>query len=59
MPVQVNGKMRGKVTVAVGASDEAMIEAAKADEKVAAHLAGKQIVKTMVVRGPLVNLIVK
>jgi leucyl-tRNA synthetase len=57
--VQVNGKLRGKISVPADA-DEATIEAAaRADEKVAANLAGKQIVKTLVVRGRLVNFVVK
>ncbi|MEX2185983.1 MAG: leucine--tRNA ligase [Pirellulales bacterium] len=59
VPVQVNGKVRGKVTVANGANEAAMLAAAKADEKIAAQLAGKLIVKQQVVRGPLVFFVVK
>jgi leucyl-tRNA synthetase len=59
VPVQVNGKVRGKVTVPNGADEAAMLAAAKADEKIAAQLAGKQIVKQQVVRGPLVFFVVK
>ncbi len=59
VPVQVNGKVRGKVTVANGADEAAMLSAAKADEKIAAQLAGKQIIKQQVVRGPLVFFVVK
>jgi leucyl-tRNA synthetase len=59
IPVQINGKVRAKITVPAEA-DQATIEAAaKADEKVAAQLAGKQIVKALVILGRLVNFVVK
>ena len=58
LPVQVNGKLRGKVTVPADA-DQAAIEAvAKADENVAEHLAGKTVRKVIVVPKKLVNLVV-
>ncbi len=59
LAVQVNGKVRGKIQVAADASQEACVETALADEKVAAAVAGKQIVKQIVVPGRLVNLVVK
>ena len=59
VPVQVNGKLRGKITVPAG-SDQAAIEAAaRADEHVAKLVAGKTIVKVIVVPGRLVNFVVK
>jgi len=59
LPVQVNGKLRGKVKVPKDA-DQAMIEAAaKADATVAQNLAGKSIVKVIFVAGKLVNFVVK
>ena len=59
IPVQVNGKLRGKITVPAG-SDQAAIEAAaRADEQVCKQLAGKTIVKVVVVPGRLVNFVVK
>ncbi len=58
LPVQVNGKMRGKITVPADA-DQAVIEtAAQADEKVAAAMQGKQVRKVIVVPGRLVNIVV-
>lgn len=57
-PVQVNGKMRGKVTVPSDADDDACVEAAKQDENVAAHLDGKTLRKAIVVKGRMINLIV-
>jgi leucyl-tRNA synthetase len=59
VPVQVNGKLVNVVKLAAGADEEAMKSAALADEKVAARIAGKTVVKTIVVKGKLVNLVVK
>jgi leucyl-tRNA synthetase len=59
MPVQVNGKLRSRITVPADASQDAVLAAAEADEKVAAALAGKTVVKRIVVPGKLVNLVVK
>ncbi len=59
IPVQVLGKLRGKIVVAVDAAADAVIAAAKADEKVTPHLEGKTIVKEIYVPGKMVNLVVK
>ena len=59
IPVQVNGKLRGVVTVAADASKENILAAAKADAKVAAHLEGKTIVKEVFVPGKLAGFVVK
>ncbi|MDZ4263244.1 MAG: leucine--tRNA ligase [Pseudomonadota bacterium] len=57
--VQVNGKLRSKVTVAANA-DKAVAEAAAlADENVQRFIDGKQIAKVIVVPGKLVNIVVK
>jgi leucyl-tRNA synthetase len=59
IPVQVNGKLVSVVKVPAG-SDEAVVKAAGlADAKVAARIEGKTVVKTIVVPGKLVNLVVK
>ena len=57
--VQVKGKVRGKVTVPTDATKAATEAAARADTRVAAHLEGKEIVKTIVLPGKLVNFVVK
>ena len=57
LPVQVCGKVRGKITVAADASKEDVLAAAKA--QVAAQLEGKTIIKEIVVPGKLVSLVVK
>jgi leucyl-tRNA synthetase len=59
IPVQVNGKLRGKVVVPAGATDDQVKQAALADEKVQGAIAGKPVVKVIVVPGKLVNLVVK
>jgi leucyl-tRNA synthetase len=57
--VQVNGKLRGRVLVPASASEEETRAAALADERVRAWTEGKQIVKTVVVPGRLVNVVVR
>ncbi len=61
MAVQVNGKLRGTIHIAADSSDEAVIAAAQAEEKVARFLEKMEgrIIKTIVVKNKLVNLIVK
>jgi leucyl-tRNA synthetase len=59
IPVQVNGKLRGRVVVPAGADQAVMEAAARADEKIAELLAGKTVVKTIVVPGKMVNFVVK
>ena len=59
IPVQSNGKLVTVIKVAAG-SDEATIQAAAlADAKVVARMAGKTVVKVIVVPGKLVNVVVK
>ena len=58
IPVQVNGKVRGRITVATDASQEATEAAARADEKVAALLADTTVRKVIVVPGKMVNFVV-
>ena len=57
--VQVCGKLKGTVVVAADADKDAMIAAAKAHEKVASLITGKQIVKEIAVPGKLVNIVVR
>ena len=57
--VQVNGKLRGKIEVAVEADKDTILAAAKADDAVMKFIDGKEIVKEIVVPGRLVNLVVK
>ena len=57
--VQVNGKLKGVVAVAADASEDDIKAKAQADEAVAAALAGMNIVKVIVIRGKIVNFVVK
>jgi leucyl-tRNA synthetase len=59
IPVQILGKLRGKVVVPAGSDQATITAAARADERIASLLVGKEIVKTIVVPGKLVNFVVK
>ena len=59
IPVQVNGKLRSVIRVPAEAGQEALRDAAMADEKVTASITGKQVVKVIVVPAKLVNLVVR
>jgi len=59
VPVQVNGKVRSRISIAPDADQEAHLAVAMADTKVAAAIDGKTVVKTIVVPGRTVNIVVK
>jgi leucyl-tRNA synthetase len=59
IPVQVNGKVRGRVTVPADSSEDEIREAALADPSVAAHVAGKPVVKVIVAKGKLVSIVIR
>jgi leucyl-tRNA synthetase len=59
VPVQVNGKLRGRVSVPAGSDAAATEAAARQDPKLAELIAGKTIVKVVVVPSKLVNFVVK
>ncbi len=59
LAVQVNGKVRGRITVGRGAAEESVRARALAEPHVAEHLQGKEIVKCVVVPGRLVSLVAK
>lgn len=59
VPVQINGKVRDRVMVASDASADKQLAAAKAQDKIASQIAGKEIVKEISVPGRLVNIVVK
>ena len=59
IPVQVNGKLRTVVVVPAGSSEDTLRETALADAKIKGGVAGKTIVKTIVVPGKLVNIVVR
>jgi leucyl-tRNA synthetase len=57
--LQINGKVRSRIVVPLGAPPEELEALARADERIAASLAGKQVVKVIVVPDKLVNLVVR
>lgn len=59
IPIQVNGKLRGKITISVNLSDKEILEQARNEEKIIPHLTGKQIVKEIYVPEKLINFVVK
>jgi leucyl-tRNA synthetase len=58
IPVQVNGRLRGKVKVAAGTAGEEVVRLAQAEPGIGHHLAGKRIVKRIFVPDKLLNLVV-
>ena len=59
IPVQVNGKVRARVTVPAGSNEEEIKQAALALPGLAPHIEGKTIVKVIVAGGKLVSIVVK
>ncbi len=59
IPVQINGKLRSRIVVPVDAPESDVRARSQADEKISAMIAGKQIVKVIVVPGKLVNIVVR
>ena len=57
--VQINGKLKSRLNVSADISAENAIAAAKADEKIAAEIAGKSIIKEIYVPKKLVNIVAK
>jgi leucyl-tRNA synthetase len=58
IPVQVNGKLRGRIRLSADADEAEAVEMALADEQVQRHLAGKTVRKTIYVKGRLLNLVI-
>jgi len=59
IPVQVNGKLRGLIVVPADSSEAVIREHALSNEKIKAAMAGKQLVKVIVVPGKLANIVVR
>jgi leucyl-tRNA synthetase len=59
IPVQVNGKLRGRLTVPADISDDRLKDLALSDEAVQAHIAGKAVRKVIVAKGRLVSVVVQ
>ncbi|HAC92566.1 MAG TPA: leucine--tRNA ligase, partial [Planctomycetaceae bacterium] len=59
VPLQINGKVRAKISVPAECSQEELQSLALADSRIAELTSGKQIVKIIVVPGRLVNLVIR
>ncbi len=59
IPVQVNGKLRATIEVSADANEKEMVSIAERDERVRKWLEGKHVVKTIAIRGKLVNFVVR
>jgi leucyl-tRNA synthetase len=59
VPVQVNGKLRGRITVGRGATEAEIVAAAQRDENVSRHLVDLSVSKVIHVPGRLVNIVAK
>ncbi len=57
--VQVNGKVRGTITVSADETEDEIKEKALNEENVKKHIEGKEIVKVIVIKGRIVNIVVK
>ena len=57
--IQVNGKLRGKITVPAGTDQSLVLAEAKAEENVSKHLEDKEIIKEIFIKGKLINFVVK
>lgn len=58
MPVQINGKVRGKVIMPIDANKDDALEAAKSDSNIKNHIADKEIRKIIYVPGKILNIVV-
>ena len=57
--VQVNGKLRGSIKVTNDTTEEDMVKLALENENVSRHTEGKEIIKTIVIKRRIVNIVVK
>lgn len=59
MAIQINGKVRARVSIPKDADKETVMNSVKADEKIKAQLEGKQIVKEIYVPGKICNIVIR
>lgn len=59
LAIQINGKVKGKMEVSAAAADKEIEDMAMVNPDIAELLAGKQVVKVIVIKGRLVNIVVK
>jgi leucyl-tRNA synthetase len=59
IPIQVNGKLRGRIVVPFGTAREELEKLALAEPRVKTHIDGKAVAKIVVVPDKLINIVVK
>lgn len=59
IPVQINGKVRGRILIGVNADEESAVGVAKTNTELAKYLDGKEVVKSIYIKGKILNIIVK
>ncbi len=59
VPVQINGRLRGRIQAPAEADNATLESLARAEAKIAEYLAGKKVVKVIIVPGKMVNFVVK
>jgi leucyl-tRNA synthetase len=59
IPVQINGKLRSRIRVALGTSEDEVRRRALEDERITQHVNGRQVARVIVVPGKLVSIVVK
>ena len=57
--VQVNGKVRATIKIAVDEAEDSIKAKALEEENVKRHMEGKEVVKVIVIKGKIVNIVVK
>ena len=57
--VQVNGKVRGTIEINIDEDEDSIKEKALSNENVQKHIEGKEVVKVIVIKGKIVNIVVK
>ncbi|MBQ8495227.1 MAG: class I tRNA ligase family protein, partial [Clostridia bacterium] len=57
--IQVNGKLRGRIAIPADAAQDDVLALVKQEEKIAAEIAGKTIVRELYISGKLVNIVCK
>jgi leucyl-tRNA synthetase len=59
IPIQINGKLKGRITVSADASEDEVKKAVNSYEKISTYLKDKQVVKFIYVKNKIVTIVVK
>jgi leucyl-tRNA synthetase len=59
LPVQINGKLKGKITISADATEDEVKKAINSDKKIAIYLKGKQLVKFIYIKDKIVTIVIK